>query len=153
MVRALDCELKRRHALGQLITRNMASAKDRALAVVLGSIGFLAIYAPLALIGTWLLAGRTVARGESDTLGQVILLSITGISGAAGGAIAASVDPIRWLQGALFVGASATCYFFVMYLSAGALVPYLAVLMTIAICAALLGGWVRHRVARGGSVV
>jgi hypothetical protein len=123
------------------------STRGRVLAVVLGIVGFFGAYFPLVLVGNWIVAGR-VAKGQSDLFGEVLLALIAGTSATAGGATSASINPVRWCSGSLPVGAVAASYFLAMYAFAGALVPYLAALMTVTVAAALAGGWLRYRLHR-----
>src|SRR5947209_17930375 len=95
----------------------MSSGRRRARAIVIGIIGFLAAYMTLALLGNLVLAGRTVGRGQIDLFANVLFFVIAGVSAAAGGAIAASLDLSHWTSGALIVGAVAASYFVLTYRS------------------------------------
>lgn len=123
----------------------MAVMTSRILSLILGSAGFLAAYVLLAFLGNQVLVMRIVAQGDTDHFEKVLYLSIASVAAAIGGAIAGGLDRDRWRSGALVVGGVAASYFFLLYRSAGARVPYLAVLMGVAASASIAGAWLYRR--------
>jgi len=112
-----------------------------ATATASGIVTFLAIYNAGAAMTTWLLSGRVIHRGERDYVAEVLMLLLVTIASSAGGVVASRLDRTQPLLVASVVGAFAATSLLIAYVAHDALVPFLGVIMFVALLAAVAGGF------------